>query len=44
MLEDLHIYEKPYGPGWQELQDNVENVIWLELLRPFASVKNPLPM
>ena len=37
-LEDLHIDEKPH---WrQHWQDNIENALWLELLRPFTSVKN----
>jgi hypothetical protein len=40
MLEDLHIYEKPYGTGWQESQADVENALWLELLHPYAAVKN----
>ena len=38
MLEDLYISEDPkYPPHWQ---DNVENALWLELLHPFAAVKN----
>ena len=38
MLEDLYIYEHPsWPPVWQ---DNVDNTLWLELLRPFTSVKN----
>src|SRR5258708_6710847 len=38
MLEDLYILEDPYWrPRWQ---DDVENTLWLELLRPFAAVKN----
>ena len=37
-LEDLYIFEDPkYPPHWQ---DNVENALWLELLHPFAAVKN----
>ena len=37
-LEDLHIHEKPH---WrQHWQGNIENALWLELLRPFTSVKN----
>ena len=38
MLEDLYIYERPYSqPVWK---DNIENTLWLELLRPFPAVKN----
>jgi hypothetical protein len=38
MLEDLDIYVNRYGgPRWQ---GDVENALWLELLRPFAAVKN----
>jgi hypothetical protein len=38
MLEDLYIYKCIY---WQlDLKDNVENRLWLELLHPFAAVKN----
>jgi hypothetical protein len=37
-LEDLYIYASPY---WQtHWKDNVENVLWLELLHPFTAVKN----
>jgi F-box-like len=37
-LEDLYILEHPYWPpSWQ---DDVENTQWLQLLRPFAVVKN----
>jgi len=37
-LKDLHILEGSYPkPRWQ---DNVENTSWLEVLRPFAAVKN----
>ena len=37
-LEDLYIYESPYSqPVWQ---DDIENKLWLELLRPFPAVKN----
>jgi hypothetical protein len=37
-LEDLYIYAAPY---WQtHWKDNVENVLWLELLHPFTAVKN----
>jgi hypothetical protein len=38
MLEDLYIFEdREYPPHWQ---DDVENTLWLELLHPFAAVKN----
>jgi hypothetical protein len=38
MLEDLYISEnRGYPPVWQ---DDVENTLWLDLLRPFAAVKN----
>jgi hypothetical protein len=46
MLEDLYIYENPdiyiypdpdCEPDWQ---DSTGNELWLELLHPFASVKN----
>ncbi len=38
MLEDLYILENPYWrPRWQ---DDVENTLWLEVLHPFAAVKN----
>ena len=38
MLEDLYIVEGlPDPPHWQ---DNVENTLWLDLLHPFAAVKN----
>ena len=37
-LEDLYIYEDPlWRCNWQ---GNIENALWLELLHPFASVKN----
>ena len=37
-LEDLYIYEHPLSPPvWQ---DNIEDTLWLELLRPFTAVKN----
>ena len=37
-LEDLYIYKASYTQiDWQ---DNIENVVWLELLHPFAAVKN----
>ena len=40
-LEDLHIYEDPLRRcNWQGPQGNIENALWLELLHPFASVKN----
>jgi hypothetical protein len=36
--EDLYIYQDPYlPPHWQ---DNIDNTLWLELLLPFATVKN----
>ena len=37
-LEDLYISEEPY---WQSYwQDNIETMLWLELLHPFTAVKN----
>ena len=37
-LEDLYIHNDPNSrPDWQ---DNVENALWLELLRTFPAVKN----
>jgi hypothetical protein len=37
-LDDIYIYEDPHSqPDWQ---DNIENMLWLELLRSFASAKN----
>jgi hypothetical protein len=37
-LENLYILERRYQrPRWQ---DDVENTLWLELLHPFAAVKN----
>ena len=37
-LEDLYIFESPNSkPVWK---DNIENTLWLELLRPFPAVKN----
>jgi hypothetical protein len=36
-LEDLYILEHRHPPYWH---DDVENVLWLELLHPFAAVKN----
>jgi hypothetical protein len=36
-LENLYIYENSSSPPhWQ---DNIENTLWLELLRPFSAVK-----
>ena len=37
-LEDLYVFENQRDqPRWQ---DDVESTLWLELLRPFAAVKN----
>ena len=37
-LEDLYIYESLHSqPVWK---DNIEDTLWLELLRPFPAVKN----
>ena len=37
-LEDLYIFEnRKYPPLWE---DDVENTLWLEVLHPFAAVKN----
>jgi len=37
-LEDLYVVEDPYlRPRWQ---DDVENTLWLDLLRSFVAVKN----
>ena len=37
-LEDLYIYG---DPKWKpDRQDNIENSLWLDLLRPFTTVKN----
>jgi hypothetical protein len=37
-LEDLYIFEvRGYPPRWQ---DDVENTLWLDLLRSFVAVKN----
>jgi len=37
-LEDLYIFEyRLYQPRWQ---DDVENTLWLDLLRSFVAVKN----
>ena len=38
MLKDLFIFE--HGGRPPHWQDDVENTLWLELLRPFAAVKN----
>ena len=38
-LEDLYITEGSFGPPLR-WQDDVENTLWLELLHPFAAVKN----
>ena len=37
MLEDLYFQEDPHSQLWK---DSVENVEWLELFRPFMTVKN----
>ena len=38
MLEDLYFYEDPRSQlDWQ---DNIDNELWVELLRPFSAVKN----
>jgi hypothetical protein len=37
-LEDIYIYEIEHSQP--DRQDNIENTLWLELLRPFASAKN----
>ena len=37
-LEDLYIRKDPFWPPFW--QDDVENTSWLQLLRPFATVKN----
>ena len=36
MLEDLYFYED-LRPDWK---DNIDNELWVELLRPFSAVKN----
>jgi hypothetical protein len=37
-LEDLYIFEETNSPpNWK---DNIENMLWLELLCPFTTVKN----
>ena len=38
MLEDLYIYENTYSPP--DWKDDIENGLWLQLLRPFTAVKN----
>jgi hypothetical protein len=38
VLEDLYIFEESF---WQSCwKDNIEDTLWLELLRPFTTVKN----
>jgi hypothetical protein len=38
MSEDLYIYKRP---GWHlEWEDNIENGLWVKLLRPFTAAKN----
>ena len=37
-LGDLYIYKASYSQ--LDRQDNIENVLWLELLHPFTAVKN----
>ena len=38
VLEDLYIYEEAYSePDWK---DNIEDMLWLELLQPFTAMKN----
>ena len=39
-LEDLYIHEAPYPTRQLGWKDNIENGLWLELLRPFTAVKN----
>ena len=39
-LEDLYIHEAPYPRHQLGWKDNIENGLWLELLRPFTAVKN----
>ena len=39
-LEDLYINEGSFWIRLGNRQDNIENAEWLELLRPFAAVKN----
>ena len=38
-LEDLYILEDS-NVGLQDILDNVENMLWLQVLRPFTAVKN----
>ena len=38
MLEDLYIYDDELPPP--DWKDNIENRLWLELLRPFTAAKN----
>ena len=38
MLEDLCIYMRPRR--WLDWEDQIQNGLWLELLRPFTAVKN----
>ena len=39
-LEDLYIFEGR-SPSWKpRWQDNIENTLWLDLLRPFVAVRN----
>ena len=37
-LVDLYIYEDVFSPP--DWKDDIENTLWLELLRPFSAVKN----
>ena len=37
-LDDLDIYENSISPP--DWRDNIENSLWLELMRPFSGVKN----
>ena len=39
-LEDLYIVESRILPSRSSWQDDVENTLWLDLLRPFVAVKN----
>ena len=38
VLEDLYIYDHSFSPRVWE--DNIDNALWLELLRPFTAVKD----
>ena len=38
MLEDLYVCEDPTSPP--DWKDDIENGLWLQLLRPFTAVKN----